>query len=218
MRSSLARVGNYSQLPQMISENGRCTWSKSRGQFAVGEDWWQRLYAYRDRWIYVGTSPDRSSTLAETVTGSPEVDEELLESAFVKQDCSHWLKRLAEGNIACYPVLDADDIESRAQVRLVDNDEADEIAGESLEMLCWRNHPCGKPIKLFPADHVRIGENHSWRRLSAATRLGCHTKEILEELGYSDKEISDLIRIRAAHEYFPPLGSKDAYLAPVQES
>ena len=195
----------------MIAENGRSDWGEARGQFAVGERWWQRMYACRDQWLYVGTSEARAGLLANVVTGREDADEKTLERTFAGHECAHWQAKLDEAGIACHPVLTMRDIYNNAEVRKVDNQAADEEATGSTEFLCRESSPWGEEPPSIAWNHVRVGENQSWWRPPVAPRLGENTREILEELGYTKDEVEELIRIKAVHEYLPALGSKDAY-------
>ena len=211
VRTSLARVVNYAQLPYMIAQDGKSDWGEARGQFAVGEHWWQRMYRCRDLWIYVGTSEDRATMLTEAVLGQGDGNEKMLEEAFAKQDGAFWLTKLDAANIACHQVMSVDDICDAVDMRTVDNEEADETVTGGYEILLWKHHSYGPPIILAAPHSVRVGENHSVKRLRVAPRLGENTIDILKELGYNEKEIAELIRTKVSHEYLPALGSKDVY-------
>lgn len=213
-RTSLVRGSSSFQLPWMIAENGNCDWGEARGQFTLGEHWWQRMYACRDEWIYVGTDKARASALAETVLGN-SVDtgvskEQLLETAFTEQDSDFWLQKLDAANIACHRVLSIADYCKNP--KLVDNKQSNETAHGALDILCWQDHPCGSPVTLPAPTWVRVGEEHSYLRCQPAPRWGHHTKEILQELGFTQEEIEELIDVKVSHEYLPPLGGVAAYI------
>ena len=224
-RCSLARMINYIQLPCMIAENGNSDWGEARGQFTLGEsstildesstglnqaDWWRRLYSCSDRWIYVETTEERATILAEVVAGQTTVDGDLLASAFSTKTSADWLARLAEADIACHLVVNGDDIKSQ-DLCDVSNDAADETAKGSFELFIRKNHPSGAAIVSIAPSWVRVGENQSYTRLTPALRYGQHTTEILGELDYSKDEISALLQDKVTHEYLLGMGSKDKY-------
>ena len=211
VRTSLVRANCHYQLPWMIAENGQSDGGEARGPLALGESLCQRLYACRDGWIYVGTQEQRAPVLAEIITGQPAVAPVTLEAAFAKQDCNHWLAKLNAAAIASHRVLDINQLLADKQERQVSNEDTDETAQGPFEMLRRDQHPCGKAVSAKAPDHIRIGQDHSYKRLTPAPRLGEHTREILGELGYSESEVDELIRIKASHDYLPGMGSKKNY-------
>lgn len=209
VRTSLARAMNIIQLPYMVSENGKSDWGESRGQFSKGESWWQRMYQCTDGWVFVGTSMFDSSKLAKVVVGDREGT--TLEEVFSEYSCEYWEAKLDAEGIACHRVMSADDIYSEAEVRHVNTDSANDNAKSGPEIVKIEGHPCKVPLIGLASTGVRIGVEQSYYRPFSKQRLGLHSREILLELGFSDTEITELIRIGSVHEYLPALTNKETF-------
>lgn len=219
-RASLARSACYNQLPCMIAENGSSDWGEPRGQFAVGPYWWQRLYQCQDGWIFVGASEEHKTRLLKTITQgenyTPDTaPEETLQLAFQKQKCADWQSKLNAIGIGCHQAMNPNTLIANQGVRSVDNGSAREIATCSAEILIRKDHPCGEAVIFLAPNWVRVGENHTYMRLSAAPRRGAHTREVLQELGYNEAEIDELIRLNVCHDFIPAIGNeKDYFFTP----
>ncbi len=224
-RCSLARMINFIQLPCMISENGSSDWGEAQGQFALGEsstrtikesstshkaDWWRRLYQCSDRWIYVETTKERASELAEIMTGQSRTDTSVMESAFLQHESAYWLSKLNNMDISCHLALNGIDIKKQATPS-VDNQSVNDTAIKTYDLFVRNDHPSGSPIVTIGPSWALVGEDRSYLRLTPAPRYGEHTREILAELGYSREEIDQLIDHKVSHEYLPALGSKEVY-------
>ncbi len=210
-RTSLALANDYCQLPYMIAENGESMWGEAHGQFALGDHVGQRLYQCSDGWIFVGTKACNIQTLVEVVTGALQDDEQALESCFRELSCDDWLRKLEDVDIAAHKVLDAHDLYVESSIRDVTNGYAHETASDKRELLRCVGHPSGASFLQDAATWVQVGEEHSCYRLKTGFRYGDSTEAILTELGYSDDEIKELIRLKVSHTYLPPVGSEDTY-------
>ena len=209
-RTSLVRGTCYYQLPWMIAENGSSDWGEVRGQFALGEHRWQRLYACRDRWLYIGTTEARAPELARVVTDDENTDVSALEAAFANQHCQHWITVLDNAGIACHKVMKLSDICAQ-NTRDVSNPAADETITSTTEILRYTDHPSGISIIVKAPSAIRVGEAHTYKKLALAPSFGENSKAILAELGYSRDETAELIRLKVVHEHLPALKHKGEY-------
>ena len=210
-RASLARSANFVQLPFMITKDGISQWHEAHGQFTLGEQGWKRIYRCNDGWIYVETTEDRAKVIGELIAGQSKADDEQWAAIFATRHCEHWLTVFHAADVACHQVLTALDIIEKG-VRDVSNEEAEETAKDSVEVLCWQQHPSGSPFRAIAPAWVRVGEAHSYKRLHVAPYPGEHTIEILCKLGYSKDEIDELIRVGVSHNYLPMLGGPGVYV------
>lgn len=217
-RTSLAQCANFTQLPFMVSHNGNSDWGEPQGQFALGQSAYQRLYQCKDDWIYVGTIESQAHQLAKCVTGDFQAGETAIEKSFSQHDCQHWLTVLMAADIPCHPirtdihirpVFAGNDTHKHNIIREVDNNSADETVEGFMDILHRPNHPGGLKVTFPAPTWVRIGEDHGFKRLAAAPKLGENTKEILAELGYSQQEVMELLRLRVAQEYIPMIGKEN---------
>ncbi len=214
-RTSLVRGNCFLQLPWMIEENGICDWEESWGQSAIGNSWRQRIYQCSDGWIYIeAPEADASTLIGAVLEARPEQTDDgslvaALAAQFIEHKCAHWQTRLTDVDIGCHKITSIEDLCEKP--RFVDNEEADEIAQGSLDMLCWKDHPSGLPVTLPAPTWVRIGEQQSYKRCRPSPRRGEHTRQVLFELGYSEEEIAEMIATKVAHEFLPSLGRPEAY-------
>ncbi len=218
-RTSLVRVTNHYQLPLVLQKDGKPVWSRATGQFATGEGLLQRLYHCADGWIYVGATEEKAAELVTLVTGQSSVEEAALEAGFAEQSCAHWLSQFKKAGIAAHKVINTKELLAAATTEAVSNEPATETVHDHLTLLCWEDHPCGKPVTKLSLECSLVGEGQTWTRLKPAPRYGEHTEEVLQDLGYSQTEVQDLLHLKAAYTHIPAIGNaEDYFFTPKQDS
>ena len=216
-RTSLAIANDYCQLPWMIAEAGNSDWGEPKGQFALGPHPWQRLYQCKDGWIYLGTDQANATNLAALLTDSPLVDEERFETKIFENTTAYWEETLNSAGIGCHKVFNTYGLYKTALLRSTTTGSASEKASGVTEIVCYENDPSGLKNLRYVDRAVRIGEEQSYYRLSEEIRYGEYTREILAEVGYTPKEIEDLIERRIVHLYYPPFGDESSYGLPLEK-
>lgn len=209
-RASLVRGTCYYQLPWMIAEHGSSQWGQAGGQFARGDSPWQQLYQCEDGWIFVGTTEDQFGHLSQVVSGCEQANEQTIKTAFLQRGRDYWYVLLNELGIGCYPVETTATLCTR-DTKDVDNTPEEVPAGASWEVMRYINHPGKVPINIQAPSTIRVGENHSFKRLAPWQGYGHHSQEILAELGYTCAEIEKLMDQKVVCEYLPEMGNRDDY-------
>ncbi|MBN7796930.1 CoA transferase [Parahaliea mediterranea] len=207
--ASLARGCNYYQLGQMLAQADASPAEEADGQFLLGESEWQRLYRASDGWIYVGARNSDSARLWQLVRRGDEHSD--TESLFAGQSVSYWSDLLNTNGIGCHRVMSIDELCHEAPLEAVGNAPGLRYRSDSLDIVGYTEHPCGKSLVLPLPSWVRTGDHGEYSKLSPAPRVGQHSREILVELGYSESDCETLYRQKIVQDYLPAIGNDSDY-------
>ncbi len=133
------------------------------------EKFWRNLCRLIGREEFVNDGSARGTRRVEVITA--------LESTFRQRSLDEWLA-LFEGEEVCVtPVLGLDEVFSHPQVR-------------ARRLVYEQPHPAGGS---YPTTRIPPGfPIHASRELLPAPALGEHSREVLQEAGFSDQEIESL--------------------------
>ena len=210
--TSLAQGGQLVQAPFMFACEAECSGDEPSGQDAVGEHALHRMYRARDGWVFLGGLAHEMDKLRQ-VAGLEQVPDEdageFLEGEIKKCDVAHWVKAFNAVGLAGHRIDSLEDIREMFLHEVCDDllDAWDD--GRSISIVRFTDHPAGSAVDLAPPAYVRL-KNAPIQLLYACPKQGTHTREILEELGYDDDYVDDLIAQGIAkeqlHKYYLPYG------------
>jgi crotonobetainyl-CoA:carnitine CoA-transferase CaiB-like acyl-CoA transferase len=215
--SSLMAAANLMQTPFAWDCQNREPFDEPSGMDAMGEHALYRLYEASDGWLFMGAHREQYAALREipemadlpwvdsTLLGdgptwvrSPEAeaaDTELaaaLTARFARRPAGEWVERLRQAGIGSIVVG------SFAEFKEAHTESAP-ISRERLVSSPWpllqreEDHPSGHVID----DMAPTGIRPRQMRIKApcpAPKFGAQTRELMAELGYTDREIETLIR------------------------
>ncbi len=210
--TSLAQGGQLVQAPFMFACEAECSGDEPSGQDAVGEHALHRMYRARDGWVFLGGLAHEMDKLRQ-VAGLEQVPDEdageFLEGEIKKCDVAHWVKAFNAVGLAGHRIDSLEDIREMFLHEVCDDDLDAWDDGRSISIVRFTDHPAGSAVDLAPPAYVRL-KNAPIQLLYACPKQGTHTREILEELGYDDDYVDDLIAQGIAkeqlHKYYLPYG------------
>ena len=202
-RASLSGAGQLLQLPFMYDYATRGPFDEPAGREVKGAHAHYHCYEASDGWLFLGMKPERSVELAnipefaniETIEAENKVA--FFQQQFKTQPMAYWLEtisRMGLGICAIHSMADLREanLVSEAQSRI-------DFEGKTMEFIRHHHPGLGKTVDIFSPCAVR--PSHGAARIpDHAPKYGQHTREILEEVGYTNLEIDALIHDQVVSE------------------
>lgn len=207
VRTSLAMGAQLVQAPFMIRASKGRPVEEPSGQDVFGYGAHYRLYDAKDGWIQLCCRANDVGSVAGLL-GACDDTAEALASSIASLELSDIATRLKSiPTAAAVRVMRLDRL--REQICVAEEVQPSFSSTQSGLLMVNAPHPSGYRTSLpFPSWYR--SEVHQTRRLSAAVRPGSDTRAVLAELGFEQKEVSELLVDRAAsngwtisYGYFP---------------
>ena len=137
--------------------------------------------------------------------------EEALEAQFAQKSAAEWCELLIEAGMGAHRVVGAKDVFEIYPVRELNSDEFVGTHPVTTEILSWSDHPWELPIVQIAPNFIRVGEEASWYVPTSGNYFGQHSHEILEEIGFDEHEVSDMIANKSVHEFLVGLSEEGVH-------
>ena len=202
VRTSLAQGAQLVQASLLIGTQHTQPGQEIHGQQALGEHALCRLYQASDGWIFIAALPEEKALLGrveefnDVTQDSLSTDEKMqqyLEFSIRLNSVNHWVAILAEAGFGVHRVDSLQDV-SEQYLHQGSTDELQSLwnDGRTLSWVRFTDHPAGCAVELSAPAYVRL-KNSQNLLLSPTPKQGTHTREVLIELGYSERQIQELL-------------------------
>ncbi|EAQ63474.1 CaiB/BaiF family protein [Marinomonas sp. MED121] len=197
-RTSLSAVTNLAQLPFAFDYEGRAPFDEPSGREALGNNALSHFYPTSDGWIFLDSNLGEIDQL-EQIEGLQEIKAAQDKASFISQSLqkaptSYWVDVFIAADIAAAKPMAIEDLrEENSRI-------ADKTVGinrGSFAFSIYPDHPSGHCITQIDQYAIRPTES----KVIAVTpteAFGHSTKQVLAELGYSEKEIESMLTRKIA--------------------
>ena len=195
-RASLCAAGQIIQAPFMFDHEGRAPFDEPSGRGVKGWGPLYRAYQASDDWFFLAARAERTSDLDDIdgLAGAGSLTGEALEahlaSCFSSRPVAHWVAALRAADVGAQPL---DKMQAVRESHLTAESEGHpDLSGPTFAFIRHDRHPSGRWVDLVAPNAIRPTEA-SIRVPGPMPKPGTHSREILSELGYADKEIDAMI-------------------------
>lgn len=197
-RTSLSAVTNLAQIPFAFDYEGRAPFDEPSGREALGNHPLSYFYATDDGWIFIDSDTSELDKLAtvESFVGIRHTDDlsTFLREAFQQAPTDYWIKVLHDADIAAAKPLSIETLRDQYS-RLADGTVGTDRGSYAFSI--YPDHPSGHCITQI--DHYSIRPSEACiTAIEPAERFGHSTREVLNEVGYSETEIDSMIESKVA--------------------
>lgn len=195
-RSSLVAAGQLIQAPFMYDYPGREPFDEPSGREVKGAHALYRCYRASDGWFFLAVDRERRldafcHALDTPLDPSDDADTtRRLEALFQTQPLAHWQACFAEADIGCQPLATMSQLREASLIG--ESDRHDMTASSTVTFTRNDRHPCGHTVDLIAPIAIRP----AGARISALDPMpayGCHTREVLRDLGLAEAEITAMM-------------------------
>ena len=192
-RTSLSAVTNLAQLPFCFDYQGLQDFNEPMGREAMGNHPLSHFYKAADKWLFIDSTFDELDRL-EKVEGMQGITQAgdtqtFLTEAFQRWPYAVWKQRLLSADIAVAEPIAIEQLRADYS-RLADGTVG--IDRGSFAFSVYNQHPSGHVVTQI--DHYAIRPaNAAIRAISPTESHGYSTIPVLATLGYSSREIKQLL-------------------------